>query len=43
MNLRIGAFGRQESAAVVLIAAFFSGCFGIDSGVLYARGFCDRQ
>ena len=38
MNLRIGAFGRQESAAVVLIAAFFSGCFGIDSGVLYARG-----
>ena len=38
MNLRIGAFGRQESAAMVLIAAFFSGCFGMDSRALYANG-----
>lgn len=38
MNLRIGAFGRQESAAIVLIAAFFSGCFGMDCHTLYERG-----
>lgn len=38
MNLRIGAFGRQESAAMVLIAAFFGGCFGMDSHMLYAHG-----
>ena len=38
MNLRIGAFGRQESAALVLIAAFFGGCFGPDSRVLYENG-----
>lgn len=38
MNLRIGAFGRQESASVVLIAAFFSGCFGMDSRSVYANG-----
>lgn len=38
MNLRIGAFGRQESAAMVLIAAFFSGCFGVDGRALYANG-----
>ncbi len=38
MNLRIGAFGRQESAAIVLIAAFFSGCFGMDCHALYERG-----
>ena len=38
MNLRIGAFGRQETAAMVLIAAFFSGCFGMDSHALYAGG-----
>ena len=38
MNLRIGAFGRQESAAMVLIAAFFGGCFGMDSCVLHEHG-----
>ena len=38
MNLRIGAFGRQESAAMVLIAAFFGGCFGMDSHMLFADG-----
>ena len=38
MNLRIGAFGRQETAAMVLIAAFFGGCFGMDSHALYADG-----
>ena len=37
MNLRIGAFGRQESAAMVLIAAFFGGCFGI-GGELFRNG-----
>lgn len=38
MNLRIGAFGRQESAAMVLLAAFFGGCFGTDSRMLYEHG-----
>ena len=38
MNLRIGAFGRQETASMVLIAAFFGGCFGMDSHALYADG-----
>lgn len=38
MNLRIGAFGRQESASAVLLAAFFSGCFALDSHALYAEG-----
>ena len=38
MNLRIGAFGRQESAAAVLLAAFFSGCFSPDSRALYENG-----
>lgn len=38
MNLRIGAFGRQETAAMVLIAAFFGGCFGMDSHAMYADG-----
>lgn len=38
MNLRIGAFGRQETAAMVLIAAFFGGCFGMDSRALYVDG-----
>ncbi|MBQ5992600.1 MAG: GerAB/ArcD/ProY family transporter [Clostridia bacterium] len=38
MNLRIGAFGRQESAAMVLIAAFFSGCFAADSRLLFENG-----
>lgn len=38
MNLRIGAFGRQESAALVLIASFFGGCFGADSRALYENG-----
>ena len=38
MNLRIGAFGRQESAAAVLIATFFSCCFSVDSHALYLNG-----
>ena len=38
MNRRIGAFGRQESAAAVLLASFFSGCFAIDSRALYENG-----
>ncbi len=38
MNLRVGKFGRQESAAAVLLAAFFSGCFSVDSGALYSGG-----
>ena len=38
MNLRIGAFGRQESAAIVLLATFFSGCFAVDSRALYEYG-----
>lgn len=38
MNLRIGAFGRQESAAAVLIAAFFGGCFGMDRRALCEYG-----
>lgn len=38
MNLRIGAFGRQESTAIVLLASFFGGCFAIDSRALYEHG-----
>ncbi len=38
MNLRIGTFGRQESAAIVLTATFFSGCFSLDSRALYENG-----
>ena len=38
MNLRIGAFGRQESAAAVLLATFFSGCFSLDTRALYENG-----
>lgn len=38
MNLRIGAFGRQESIAAVMIAAFISGCFASDSRLFYENG-----
>lgn len=38
MNLRIGSFGRQESAAIVLTATFFSACFSVDSRALYSGG-----
>ena len=38
MNLRIGAFGRQESASLVLIAAFIGGCFAIDNRAMYGNG-----
>ena len=38
MNLRIGAFGRQETAAMVMIATFFSGCFGLDSRTVFQNG-----
>lgn len=38
MNLRLGAFGRQETAAAVLLATFFSGCFSFDSAALFGDG-----
>jgi hypothetical protein len=38
MNLRIGRFGRQETAAMVLIATFFGSCFGTDNRMLYEHG-----
>ncbi|MBR0507760.1 MAG: GerAB/ArcD/ProY family transporter [Clostridia bacterium] len=38
MNLRIGRFGRQESASAVLIATFFGCCFGTDSRMLCEHG-----
>lgn len=38
MNLRIGTFGRQESAAIVLLASFFGGCFSFDSRALFGEG-----
>lgn len=38
MNLRLGSFGRQESAAVVLIATFFGSCFSFDSRALFGNG-----
>ena len=38
MNLRIGRFGRQETASAVLIATFFGCCFGTDSRMLYEHG-----
>lgn len=38
MNLRLGCFGRQESASIVLLSAFFSGCFSQDTHTLYEHG-----
>ena len=38
MNLRIGAFGRQEGAAAVWICAFVSGCFAIDNRAAFSDG-----
>lgn len=38
MNLRIGAFGRQEGAAAVWICAFVSGCFAIDNRAVFSDG-----
>ena len=38
MNLRLGSFGRQESASAVLLASFVSGCFAIDPQALFQNG-----
>lgn len=38
MNLRIGAFGRQEAAAAVWVCAFVSGCFAFDNRALFSDG-----
>lgn len=38
MNLRIGAFGRQEAASAVWIATFTSGCFAFDNHAQFADG-----
>ena len=38
MNLRIGAFGRQEAAAAVWICAFSGGCFAFDNRALFSDG-----
>ncbi len=38
MNLRIGTFGKQESAAIVLLASFIGGCFSFDSRALFGNG-----
>ncbi len=38
MNLRIGAFGRQEAASAVWVCAFASGCFSFDNRALFADG-----
>ena len=38
MNLRIGRFGQQESAAAVWIASFASGCFALDNRALFENG-----
>ena len=38
MNLRIGAFGRQEGVSAVWIAMFVSGCFAIDNRAAFADG-----
>ncbi len=38
MNLRMGAFGRQEAASAVLLATFFGGCFAFDSRALFENG-----
>ena len=38
MNLRIGAFGRQESASAVLLGVFVGGCFAIDPQETFRSG-----
>ena len=38
MNLRIGAFGRQEAAAAVALATFTSGCFAFDNRAQFSFG-----
>lgn len=38
VNLRIGAFGRQESAAAVAVCMFISGCFAFDNRTLFSGG-----
>ncbi|MBR0436448.1 MAG: GerAB/ArcD/ProY family transporter [Clostridia bacterium] len=38
MNLRIGAFGRQEAMSAVWICAFASGCFAFDNRALFWDG-----
>ena len=38
MNLRVGAFGRQEAVSAVWVCAFVSGCFAFDSRALFSDG-----
>ncbi len=38
MNLRIGAFGRQEAAAAVWVCTVISGCFAFDNRALFSDG-----
>lgn len=38
MNLRLGAFGRQESVSLVLLGTFVSGCFAIDPNAVFRDG-----
>ena len=38
MNLRLGKFGRQESASAVLLATVVCGCFAIDPTMQFAHG-----
>ena len=38
MNLRLGAFGKQETAAIVLLCTFFGGCFSFDCRTLFGQG-----
>lgn len=38
MNLRLGAFGKQETAATVLLCTFFGGCFSVDCRTLFGQG-----
>ena len=38
MNLRVGSFGRQEGAAIVLLSCYFSACFSFDSRALFENG-----
>ena len=38
MNLRLGAFGRQESTAAVILATFTEGCFAFDNRTQFSQG-----
>lgn len=38
MNLRVGAFGRQEGASAVAICMFGGSCFAFDSAALFSDG-----